>query len=76
MAVLSNGPQQQLHHAIRALDDDGFKIAVAHTSEEVNMLRDAYAIADSETRAIIRKMAEAVNAADGVPQRANQRRIL
>ena len=40
------------------------------------MLRDAYAIADSETRAIIRKMAEAVNAADGVPQRANQRRIL
>lgn len=40
-----------------------------------DMLRDAYAIADSETRAIIRKMAEAVNAAGGVPQRANQWRI-
>lgn len=55
---------------------NGFKIAIAHTREEVDMLRDAYAMADGETRQIIRKMAEAVNAADRIPQRGGQRRTL
>lgn len=55
---------------------NGFKIAIAHSREEVDMLRDAYAIADSETRAIIRKMAEAVNAADRITPRSDHRRTL